>query len=1155
MAASLKSPGGSVRILSKLVGSRSAVLAMALSSVLAMVGCASNNSSSSGNNGTATPTFTPGAGTYNASQTVTIADSTQGAVLYCTTDGTTPTTSSPVCSQPTTVFKTEFLQAIAVAPGKAPSAAASAGYTIDLNAAATPSFSPSGGTYTASQMVTISDTTTGANIYYTTDGTTPSASSTLYTGPVTVSQTETLSAVAVASGFNNSGVAVAQYTIAQTVLAPTFSVATGNYTAPQTVTITDATAGATIFYTLDGSIPSASSMKYSAPITVSTTQVVSAIAVLSGNSSSVAVAAYSISAPAPAAPTFTPAGGSINAGSTVTIADATAGASIFYTTDGSQPSSSSTPYAGPITLNTSGAATLNAVAILAGVPSTVSSASFTVNAVVAAPSFSPASGTTVTSGQTITLSDTTAGASIYYTTDGSTPSASSTPYTAPIALNTVGSATINAIAIVSGTSSGEATASYTVAAALPTITGTILSGTTPVNGASVQLYAAGQTGYGLDPTPLLTTPVTTKSDGTFALPYSCPAQPGDLLYIVATGGSVGTGSANSSLSLMTALGSCNSPSFVKAATVNEATTVASAYALSGFMTVAPNVGTSSTNYQGLANAFATVANLVSLGSGQALTMTPAYSANLAGDPNIVNNSTVPQTRIDTLANALNTCTASDGGGNCSGLFTAAMPQNGSAPTDTLQAILNVAQNPALSSASNPGNNAATLFTVASSSSAFQPVLAAAPNDWTLALTFTGAGLGLAPGTSGTTPGGFEVLPLFNSALAIDQSGNVWIAAYPPSSSGRGTSVVAEFNNQGTPITPATVVNASTISVGGYLADSIGQVYNPTAMAVDPSGFIWVSGSSNPNGNGATINLAQISPDLSSLNGPFSIQEPAATMAIDGTGNVWVGETGGNLEEFGGGNALSGSGYHGTPSSANPGGFSALSQLVFDSTSSGNLWGEDNDGFGDMDLINTSNGTITYDPFFAPGGVFTPIAADGSGNVYGCADVGGQTLDVLNATAQSIVTKYSIPTGRSCGGQMAIDGTGHIFTVSGGTQAPGIIDEYVTTGGSAPQITQVSPSTGYTGTSSGETVTINPDPTNQTKIAVTNFSTYQTTYMPASGVQSVAIDGSGNLWVLNPDTGASTSSKGNVLVKFVGVGAPVVTPTSLALQFGEVGVRP
>src|SRR4029077_7592842 len=79
---------------------------------------------------------------------------------------------------------------------------------------ATPVFSPNGGTYTSAQTVTITDATTGAAIYYTTNGTTPTTASTLYTGPVTVSSTETLKAIAVASGYSNSAVATATYTIA-----------------------------------------------------------------------------------------------------------------------------------------------------------------------------------------------------------------------------------------------------------------------------------------------------------------------------------------------------------------------------------------------------------------------------------------------------------------------------------------------------------------------------------------------------------------------------------------------------------------------------------------------------------------------------------------------------------------------------------------------------------------------------------------------------------------------------------------------------------------------------------------------------------------------------------------------------------------------------
>src|SRR5271166_1501620 len=80
--------------------------------------------------------------------------------------------------------------------------------------AATPTFSPSGGTYTSIQKVSLSDATTGASIYYTTDGSTPTAQSTLFSPatPIAVSTTTTINAIAVASGFANSAVATGTYT-------------------------------------------------------------------------------------------------------------------------------------------------------------------------------------------------------------------------------------------------------------------------------------------------------------------------------------------------------------------------------------------------------------------------------------------------------------------------------------------------------------------------------------------------------------------------------------------------------------------------------------------------------------------------------------------------------------------------------------------------------------------------------------------------------------------------------------------------------------------------------------------------------------------------------------------------------------------------------
>jgi hypothetical protein len=85
---------------------------------------------------------------------------------------------------------------------------------------ATPAISPAGGTYTAAQTVTISDTTAGTTIYYTTNGITPGTGSTVYSGPITVSASETIEAIAVSSTTTQSPVSSAAFTINIPLPAP-----------------------------------------------------------------------------------------------------------------------------------------------------------------------------------------------------------------------------------------------------------------------------------------------------------------------------------------------------------------------------------------------------------------------------------------------------------------------------------------------------------------------------------------------------------------------------------------------------------------------------------------------------------------------------------------------------------------------------------------------------------------------------------------------------------------------------------------------------------------------------------------------------------------------------------------------------------------------
>jgi hypothetical protein len=94
---------------------------------------------------------------------------------------------------------------VATLAGFTNSVTASATYTLK---APTPTFSPQAGTYTTGQSVTINDTNSSAMIWYTIDNTTPTAdgggTSQQYTGPISVSSSEIVKAVAAVNGWTNS---------------------------------------------------------------------------------------------------------------------------------------------------------------------------------------------------------------------------------------------------------------------------------------------------------------------------------------------------------------------------------------------------------------------------------------------------------------------------------------------------------------------------------------------------------------------------------------------------------------------------------------------------------------------------------------------------------------------------------------------------------------------------------------------------------------------------------------------------------------------------------------------------------------------------------------------------------------------------------------
>jgi alpha-tubulin suppressor-like RCC1 family protein len=315
----------------------------------------------------AAPVFDPAPGTYATVQDVAITTSTDGASIRYTTDGSTPTAAyGTAYAGPVHIAGTLTLKAAAYRAGWTTSHVASGQYAAGPVVSA-PEFAPPPGDYLDPQDITISTSTAGAAIRYTTDGSTPSdTAGTPYTGPVHVAGSLTLKAVAFQAEWRNSPVTAGDYTIGLHAAAPEFSPAPGTYAAAQDIVITSATAGAAIRYTTDGSTPTETAgTVYTAPVHLASSVTLRAVAYLAGwTASQVTTGAYAIGQTV-MAPAFSVPPGTYATAKNVAITTTTAEATIRTTTDGSTPTETAgTVYTSPVRVARS--LTLRAVAYRTG---------------------------------------------------------------------------------------------------------------------------------------------------------------------------------------------------------------------------------------------------------------------------------------------------------------------------------------------------------------------------------------------------------------------------------------------------------------------------------------------------------------------------------------------------------------------------------------------------------------------------------------------------------------------------------------------------------------------------------------------------------------------------------------------------------------------
>ena len=347
---------------------------------------------------------------------VSMTPATDGSVIHYSTDGSNPT-----------VEDTEYQEIAEITPPATVKAIATKGNLLasDITSLSIPEMTMCAAptiTYDPyAQTVTIASATSSATIHYTTDGSVPTTASPVYSTALMVTENMTIKAFAVAEGYVNSTLSTEEIVYITQLEVPEISFSAN------TVTIVGPS-GAGIHYTTDGSIPTEDDPLYSAPFAWYQNATIKAIAIADGYLDS-EVASLSVSVTLPT-PTLSRTAGTVIDNCTVSISNMAGygnyGTVTFrYTTDGSEPSETSTILSGSAAITANG--TIKAKAF-----STTANASATGSITIADLKAQTPTITVGDDSYSATMATATSGASIRYTLDGTEPTEASLLYSGEI---------------------------------------------------------------------------------------------------------------------------------------------------------------------------------------------------------------------------------------------------------------------------------------------------------------------------------------------------------------------------------------------------------------------------------------------------------------------------------------------------------------------------------------------------------------------------------------------------------------------------------------------------------------------------------------------------------------------------------------------------